>query len=73
MTNQTMTVQGKEYAIEGTITMPEKVRKVTGAVLWVVLVGGRGAHYTLACYENGGTAFYRGEFSQLIGRNVEAR
>lgn len=70
-TNTTVTVNGKAYLVEGTITMSPKVRGINGQVLWVSLRGERGAHYTLACYENNTAALYAGIFGRKLAINPE--
>ena len=67
-----MTINGKRYTIDGTITMTPKARAVNAQVLWVSLTGERGAHYTLACYEFGQADLFRGIFQKRIAVNVGA-
>lgn len=67
--NAKVTINKREYQIEGTITMSEKIRSMNGAVLWVSLIGAKGGHFTLACYENGGARLFQGAFERCLALN----
>jgi len=54
----TMSVDGKLYGLEGTISAGPSTRRNNGMVLEAVLRGPRGAYYSLRCFENGSTALY---------------